>query len=317
LIIQILVIRYCLEFSASNLGFLSRMSTIKQSLLQAVNKLKKTSESPWLDAEVLLAYALKINKTKLYARSEKVLTKNKYQSFQRLIARRLKNEPVAYITHHKEFFGLDFYVDKNVLIPRPETELLIEETLKQSSINKKRLTIVDVGTGSGCIAISIAKNISHFLTTKIYATDISKRALQIARKNAKRHKVFSKIKFLYGNLLKPLPISLFKKKQNFIIVANLPYLTTREWQKTTPEIKKYEPRFALDGGKNGLFYFEELFQQIRSNKFVLNSLKFVTLEIGAKQGPKIKKLTKKYFPKSTFIIKKDLAELDRTAVVDL
>ncbi len=272
--------------------------TSKQALIWAQKKLK-ASKTASLDAEVLLAFVLKKSKEFLYTHPEKTLTSQQAQRLKFLINRRAKGEPVAYLTNHKEFYGLDFYVDKRVLIPRPETELLVEEVIK--FVNKKKTTIADIGTGSGCIAITLKKYLPQ---ATIYATDISKPALAVAKKNAKKHQV--KIKFLPGDLLKPLV-----RKRNVdvslaeidIVVANLPYL---------PFSLKYEPQRALKAGRYGLKTYQEFFEQIK--KGAVNP-QIIFCEINNLYLSPLKNLLKKYFPSSQFKIKKDLAGLSRILII--
>jgi len=222
--------------------------TIQQALLWAITKLSNSkSTSTHLDAEVLLGFALKKSKNYLFAHPEKNITENQKNKFKKIINKRHKGVPVSYLSNHKEFYGLDFYIDRNVLVPRPETEQLIEETLRsareQYSANKRKVVIADVGTGSGCIAIALAKYLPE---VKIYATDISPQAILVAQRNARQHKVIKKISFKQGDLLKPLSRSL-KKNPLDIISANLPYGTKEEYQNV-----KHEPRIAIDGGR-GIF----------------------------------------------------------------
>lgn len=303
--------------------------TIKQALLWANQKLKHLAraghyDTPTLDAEILLSFALKKPKEFLYAHSEKKLTRTQFGLFKKLIARRAKHEPVAYITGLKEFFGLDFYVSRNVMIPRPETEILVEETIKKIKDQKSKIKnlIVDVGTGSGCIIISLAKKIPNYLITKLpiqfFATEISPSALKVAQKNARRHK--AAITFLHGNLLEPI-IKKIKNQELKIkvlhVTANLPYLTTNQWRRTQPEIKKYEPRLALDGGPDGLKYHRQLLQQIKL--LIANYQLPITLffEIDPSQVKRITKLIYRYFPAAKIEIKKDLAGRDRVVIVKL
>lgn len=329
--------------------------TIKQALRSASDKLRRVSDTPWLDAEVLLAYSLwqiagdKIERSWLYVHPEEKLTKKQYSKYQRLISRRLKHEPVAYITHHKEFYGLDFYVSRRVMIPRPETEFLIDEVISLVSSltalrNAVTITIADIGTGSGCIAVALAKHLKNltsrfpldfargrsknkdnycssersesrtnpsnfqYKNIKIHTTDISNGILKIAKKNARKHKVLSKITFLKGDLLKPL-----KNRKIDIMVANPPYLTHKQWLSTKPDIRFYEPQEALDGGKDGLDYIKKLLYQVAEAK--LRPLTII-LEIGGRtQANKIKNLVKKYFSKLRIEIKKDLAGLDRVICI--
>lgn len=235
---------------------------IQQALKYGSINLKNKSDSSALDAEILLSFTLKKDRAFLFTYPEKELTKQQWQKYKKLIAQRKKHKPIAYITHHKEFYGLDFYVDKRVLIPRPETENLIEEVINfikhqpQTTNHQLQTTILDVGTGSGCIAIALAKNLPK---AKIYAIDISKKAIAVAKINAKKHKVLSQIKFIKSNLLNRLPKTI---KFN-VIVVNLPYLSKKEWQNTVLDIKKYEPKLALVGGENGNEIYKKFFLQAK------------------------------------------------------
>ena len=244
-----------------------------------------------LAAEVLLCFVLKKDKTWLLSHPYDILTSDQTRRYQKLIFRRQKGEPVAYLINHKEFFGLDFYVDESVLIPRPETEILIEEGLK--ILKFKNLKILDLGTGSGNIVISLAKNIK----ANFYASDISQKALKIAQKNAKRHKV--KIKFIKSDLFANMSHIKFN-----LIIANLPYL----WKK----FPKFEPATALNGGKNGLEIIEKFLCQVKK---YLDIKSVILIEIDPRQTKQIKELSKKYLPEKKIKIKKDLADLDRIAII--
>lgn len=299
--------------------------TIKQTFIWAVNKLQDKSFSSHLDAEVLLSFVLKKPREFLFIHPEKKLTKLQQAKFQNLIRRRVKHEPVAYLTGQKDFYGHKFEVSPATLIPRPETELLVEEALKQIQktayrSGRQRTIVIDVGTGTGCIPIAILTTLrsaswrrSNFI--HFYATDISPAALRVARANARCHNV--KIKFLQGNLLKPLfhNSKFIIQNSQIIITANLPYLTPKQWrQQTSPDIKNYEPRQALVGGADGLKYFRELFLQIK--KFNLKSQTLnLQLEIDLSQSSKIKKMAQKYLGQMKIEIKKDLAGHDRLAVI--
>jgi release factor glutamine methyltransferase len=285
--------------------------TIKEILQQASRQLQKTSSTPALDAEVLLAYVLKKDRAFLFAHFDKTLSSRQHERYKKLIARREKREPVAYVRRTKEFFGLDFYVDKRALIPRPETETLVEFVLE--SITKKKWTnsklkICDVGTGSGCIAVTLAKKLP---LTKIYATDISKKALAVAKINAKKHKVQKQIKFFNGDLLKPIPPNV----KFDIIAANLPYLTIDQLKMTEEEIQLHEPKIALLAGKEESALYTRLLQQIP--KYIKKD-SLVFLEIDPKFKDKfVKEIIKKFkIPKSKIRIKKDLSNLDRIIRLD-
>ena len=292
---------------------------IKKSLRQATKKLEEKSiKNPHLEAEILLSNILKKPREFILAYPEKQLTKTQITNYKLQITKRLKGVPLAYITGHKEFYGLDFYVNKYVLIPRPETELMIDEAIRITR-NVKRITLIDVGTGSGCIIITLAKLLKSKLQItnyKLLATDISRPALVIARKNAKLHKVDKKIKFLHGNLLEPIlnKPQIANGKSQIIITANLPYLTPQEI-KNSPTIQ-YEPKLALDAGKNGLKYYCQLFKQIKQ----ITNYKLpitVLLEIDPSQTKKIKQLAKNKLPQCKYKTKKDLAGHNRLIILSL
>lgn len=176
--------------------------TWQEALVRAAEVLKQNRiEDATLESELLLRHTLKIDRVRLYVESERELTSEQETTFRQLVDRRLKGEPTAYITGHREFYGLDFGVSPAVLIPRPETELLVEKAL---ALTKSRpvSTIADIGTGCGAIAVSLAK---HLPNSRIYATDISAEALRVARANSERHGVADSVILLQGNLLEPLP----------------------------------------------------------------------------------------------------------------
>lgn len=206
---------------------------------------------PKPETELILTEVLKVDKAFIFAYPEKELSLEQEKKVQKFIKRRLSNEPLAYIFGHKEFFSLDFSVNKNVLIPRPETEELVEIVIKNTQHNSK-VTVVDVGTGSGCISVSIAKNLP---LAKVYAIDASKEALEVARENALKHHVQTQIEFLEGNLLKPLPPI---EKIDFIL-ANLPYIPTQNYLKLERQIKDFEPKLALDSGESPMKLYDALF----------------------------------------------------------
>lgn len=258
---------------------------ISELLSLGIKNLKKTSTTPALDAEILLTYVLKKPKEFLYTHLDKKITSQKIsRHYSDMLRRRKRREPIAYIIGHKEFYGLDFSVNRSTLIPRPDTELIIDEVVKviMQSIIQPPIIIADIGTGSGCIAITIAK----ILKTKvryIYATDTSKNALVIARKNARHHRVSKKIKFLQGSLLTPL-----KNKKIDILIANLPYLSEKAIKKyytQCPDLN-YEPKRALFAKEHGLYWYKRLFHQLHYltpkptqifleiNKEALGELKF-------------------------------------------
>jgi release factor glutamine methyltransferase len=274
--------------------------TIKQIIINYSKKLK--SSSPILDIELLLTKTLNKSKEHLFTYPKKKLTQNQLARFKQLYNRRSKGEPIAYILGNQEFFNLKFKVNKNVLIPRPESEILVEEVIKFTK--NKKLTIADIGVGSGAIIIALAKN----LKGQFYGSDISSKAITVAQKNAKANKV--KIKFLKGNLLDSI-----KNNKIDIITANLPYLDKNE-KNLLPHRDtrglKFEPKIALNGGDDGLKYYRDFFGQIK--KYNLKP-RAIFLEIGHTQASQIKKLAKQVLPQYKFKVKKDLCGFDRIVII--
>jgi release factor glutamine methyltransferase len=261
-------------------------------------------ESPRLDAELLLAHVLGANRAAILARPEQQLTPKQLTRFRALVARRGNREPLAYIVGHREFFGLDILVDRRVLIPRPETELLVERALGIAISIAAPLRIADVGAGSGAIAVSLAV---HLPEATVYALDHSVEALELAAENARRHHVADRVRCLHGDLLSALdgPVDL--------ITANLPYVTTDEWQELVPEIRNYEPRSALDGGPAGLDLISRL---LAAAEAYLRPAGAVLLEIGAGQGIAATALARKHFAHARVQLVQDYAGLDRLVIVD-
>jgi release factor glutamine methyltransferase len=212
-----------------------------------------------LDAEVLLAHSISKDRTRLYAEDTLPLTIAQKRAFNQLLARRASREPIAYLTGRREFFGLMLQVNRHVLIPRPETEILVELALKRiADINTRRPQIVDVGTGSGAIAIAVAKNATKDKQSRVTAVDISGEALDTARLNARTHKVIQKISLRRSDLLSEIT------GQFDLVLANLPYLTNAQIAELPADIKEYEPMHALSGGADGLHWYEKLLRQLPS-----------------------------------------------------
>ena len=199
-------------------------------------------ETAVLDADLLLAFALAIRKEDVYAHPERDVPPEGARRFAALVERRARGEPVAYLRGVKEFYGLDFTVDPRVLIPRPETELLVDETIRRLRARTRPL-VVDVGTGSGAVAVALA---AHLRAARFIATDASADALDVARANAARHGVAGRIDFRVGDLLTPV------SERVDAVVTNLPYLTTAEVDAGRGTSIEFEPRAALDGGADGL-----------------------------------------------------------------
>lgn len=277
--------------------------------MQNLKQLKiKNSTIPDLDWAILVSHVINRPKEFAYSHPEFSLNLRQYLKLWWKIKKYRRGFPIAYLTHHKEFYNLNFLVNKYTLTPRPDTEIMINEAIRIIN-NENNPTLIDVGTGCGCIPIAVLKNIKKEIPT--IATDISRPALLTAQKNARRQQV--KIDFRFGNLFGPI-----KQKDTttdtLIITANLPYL---DFKQTNNEksIKK-EPYSALYGGKDGLDLYRQLIDQIiiffkdkRPSKI------FLLLEIDPKQTEKIKQIIAEKIPGSETKIRQDLAGLDRLVII--
>lgn len=297
------------------------------------NQIKKTSLLPRLDFELLLAKASSLSREKLITYPDRNLGLKILKKYKELEKKRLKNWPVAYLLEEKSFYGLNFKVSPKVLVPRPETEILVENIFKKvNEIESKKINIIDLGTGSGAIIISLASEIKKinselFKKTNFIALDISNDALKVAKENAKNNKVETKIIFRKSDLLeifknKKFSEDFFIFKNHLIISANLPYLKPEEFKKEKSISR--EPKLALVAGKDGLKYYRKLFKQlsliikINSDKFQKNNkLKslFLICEINPEQVDPMKELANKYLQGATIKIEKDLANKDRFFVI--
>jgi release factor glutamine methyltransferase len=234
--------------------------TIKNLLQVAADFLKeKKVDSPRLTAEILLSHLLNFDRINLYLNFDKPLTESEVANYRSFIKRRVRHEPIQYITGVQEFWSLEFKVDRRVLIPRPESEVLVEQTINHITTGSKSLTsspkILDIATGCGILAIALGKEIP---SARIWATDISSDALALASYNAHKHQVTNKIRFVKGALFEPLK----NLKITFdIILSNPPYIATEEYDQLPPEVREWEPTLALNGKKGGLFFIEEIIKK--------------------------------------------------------
>jgi len=231
--------------------------TIKELLDVTTNYLaQKGIDSPRLSAEILLARQLNLTRVNLYIAFDKPLNDHEINGYRSLIKRRLNREPIQYITGVQEFWSMEFDVDSRVLIPRPESEILVEQVkllYEQWLKNiKESPVILDLCTGSGALAIAIAREIEN---ASIWASDISKDALAVAELNSKKHGTAERIRFIQGDLWQPIEKPAVKFD---FIVSNPPYIPSSEYNSLSPEIRDYEPRQALDGRHNGMFYIEKI-----------------------------------------------------------
>jgi release factor glutamine methyltransferase len=242
-----------------------------------LNESTKTLEaadipSARLDAEVLLSFCLGCDRLEFYKNPVMTISETQLTAFRNLIARRLQWEPVAYITGNKEFWSFTLEVNSSVLIPRPDTEIIVEEALNiYRNFTSLPVRILDIGTGSGAIALALAREITG---AKVVATDISIAALNLAQKNAATLGLKEKIDFRQGNLFEPVD-GLFD-----IIVSNPPYIAAKEYEELPVSVKAFEPREALFAGESGLEFYEKLIYQADG---YLQKNGWLLLEIGAKQ----------------------------------
>jgi len=288
--------------------------TISKTLDWTTDHFKKHDiEWPHLEAEILLAHALTLKRIQLYTDHERMLTEEELSRFKGLIQRRSKHEPIAYITGTQPFLSLDFYVDRSVLIPRPETEQLVEvaiDSIKRPSSPAPHPLIADIGTGCGAIAISLAKFLPNI---KIIGIDSSESAIKIAQRNAKLHKVGNRCQFVTGNLFGPL-----REKVNMII-SNPPYIPSDEIATLETDVKDWEPKEALDGGKDGLDYIRKLIAEAPSHLVPSKAEQLSTqppknlllIEIGEDQGEKVRQIAKNSGEYNGIEIIKDLYNKDR------
>ncbi|MFC2011193.1 peptide chain release factor N(5)-glutamine methyltransferase [Chloroflexota bacterium] len=277
--------------------------TLKQSLSRAREILKANNiEDAPLESELLLRHTLQISRVKLYLELDQELNPQQDRDFWNLINRRLNGEPTAYITGHREFYGLDFCVDHNVLIPRPESELLVEKTLELAK-NFPVSTVAEVGTGCGAISISLALSLPQ---AKIYATDISTAALKVSLFNCQKHGVMDRICLLPGDMLDPLP------EPVDLIVANLPYV--REAELSQINTLNFEPHLALNGGSDGLEKMQQLCTRINDK---LRPGSHLLLEIGQGQRRAVTTLLDNLFPSAGIEVAQDLSGIDRVIILTL
>ena len=250
---------------------------------------EKKIKSHILDSELILSEILRISREKILVSSDKKLKNTHVLSFNKLLKRRLHSEPIAYILKRKEFFSKNFYVNKNTLIPRPDTELLVEKILKV--YKKKNPYILDIGTGSGCIILSLLQNIEN---SRGVGIDISKKALDLAKKNAQKMKLNKKCNFIHRSIEK---ISGYKFD---LIVSNPPYIPRHQIKNLSKDIKQYEPRNALDGGNDGLDVIKKV---IYKSTTILKKNGLLAIEIGNEQYKKVLQILSLYGFRNRFLIK--------------
>ena len=274
------------------------IQTVLNLAIKTLDNSSNTSSK--LDSEILLSKIIKKNRQYLILNSNEELKKENIKSFDYLVKRRKKGEPIAYLINKKEFWKQNFYINQNVLIPRPDTETLVEETLKLFNVNSK-LNMLDIGTGSGCILISILKERRNFFGTGI---DISKKAINVARFNAKMHQLSNRVKFYNSDVDK------FLIGKYDLVVSNPPYIKRQDLKYLEVDVKGFEPKLALDGGKDG---FSKITKVISKTSTLLKKNGRFILEIGFGQKKKILSILKQ---NNFFINKvvKDYGKNDRCVI---
>lgn len=279
--------------------------TINQAIQNGMQILQKNNiTTPKMKSRLLLQYTLKKSRQYIIVNDNKQLTDKEERQYFDCIKLMKSGMPLEYITHNKEFMKLNFFVDNNVLIPRQDTEILVEEIISIAQQNEAK-HILDLCTGSGAIAVSMAKYLEN---VNITAIDISKKALEIAKKNAKRNQVENKIEFIESNMFENLD---FKKYD--IIVSNPPYIEREEIKKLEKEVQN-EPLIALDGGKDGLEFYREIIE--KGYKY-LNPNGYIGLEIGYNQKIKVEEIIKNNNMYINTYCKKDLYDNDRIIITQL
>ncbi len=285
--------------------------TIGRALATARQRLKEAGcETARLDAEVLLAHALAVSRSWLFAHPERILVPEEASTFESLVKRRAQHEPVPYLVGHKAFYGLDFTVDRRVLIPRPETEILVDRALEflawrcqEAAGEEAMVRVADVGAGCGAIAVTLALKCP---SARVYAIDLSPDALAVAAQNVWRYGVGEQVILIEGDLLAPLP------EPVDLITANLPYVAEADWASLAPDIVQYEPRLALDGGPDGLSLISRLLVQAPP---LLRPRGVILLEIGRDQGEPVRRMALQQFPQATVTVIRDYADLDRIVYI--
>lgn len=284
------------------------MVTIKELIYSSSKKMGELSATPLLDVQVILCRILDVDRMYLLVHGNDILEEGVLKEFEDAFEKRMQGMPVQYIVKHQEFMGLDFFVDEGVLIPRPDTEILIEEILKLSE-DREKLNILDIGTGSGAITVSLAKFLKG---SKVYSMDISSKAIEIASKNAVNNGVSGRIEFINQDMLEFLDRP-FLNNEIDILVSNPPYIPSNVINDLQIEVKKYEPRIALDGGNDGFDFYRAI---INNAHKILTKNGILAFEVGHDQAEVIKELMNGAEYKNIKIIK-DLAMIDRVVIGEL
>lgn len=278
--------------------------TIREIFNTYMEELSHISDTPKLDIEILLSKALgDVDRLYIHLNLHKELTKEQLDIFNKMIQDRLKGRPIAYIVNNREFMGLDFYVEEGVLIPRPDTEPLVEEVIELVK-GKENLKIVDIGTGSGAITVSLAKYIKD---CQVYSLDISDKALSIGLKNAISNEVEDKINFIKSNIFSGIEDKGLKLD---VIVSNPPYIRRADINTLHTQVKDYEPYIALEGGEDGLNFYRDI---TRESVKYLKDKGILAFEVGHDQAEDVSEILK-HNGYTNIYTKKDLQGIDRVVI---
>ncbi|UCF43875.1 MAG: peptide chain release factor N(5)-glutamine methyltransferase [Planctomycetota bacterium] len=282
--------------------------TIQRLLNWAVKHFtEKGIDAPRLSAELLLSHVLGLKRIELYTQFDKVVTKEQLDELHKLVERASQNEPIAYIVGKTEFYSLELEITPDCMIPRPETELLVERAIEFLRTRNGKQFVCDLCTGSGCIAVAVAKN---YADAEIIATDISDGALKIAARNIEGHQLQERIKLLCGDLFEPIVPQLDMGKFD-LIICNPPYVGTAEFEGLGKNVRDYEPKSALFGGDDGLDICRRVIEKADS---FLKADAALMLEVGYSQGPTVKALLDEEGCFAQIAIEKDFQDNDRIAI---
>ena len=276
--------------------------TIKEIIIRYSKELEEISPTPRLDVETLLQKVLDVDRLYILLNLDKSLSDDEEKLFNKFIEERLSNRPIAYIVENREFMGLDFYVKEGVLIPRPDTEVLVEEVIELCK-DKGPINILDIGTGSGAITVSLAK---YLVNAKITSVDISDIALEIGEKNAQSNDVDDRITFIKSDLF----TNIDKDMKFDIIVSNPPYIKKEVIETLDKQVKDFEPYNALEGGIDGLDFYRAITTQ---GKNYLNKGGILAYEVGHDQSEDVSKLMEKNGYTNIYT-RKDLQQIDRVVI---
>lgn len=276
--------------------------TIKEIIIKYSKKLEEISSTPRLDVEILLQKVLNVDRLYILLNLERSLNEEEQKLFDKFISERLNNRPIAYIVGNREFMGLDFYVQEGVLIPRPDTEVLVEEIIELGK-DKGPINILDIGTGSGAITVSLAKYLDN---AKVTSVDISDIALKVAKKNAINNNVDDKIEFIKSDLF----TNIDKSIKFDIIVSNPPYIKREVIKTLDKQVKDFEPYNALEGGIDGLDFYRAITTQAKS---YLNKGGVLAYEVGHDQSEDVSKLMEQDGYTNIYT-RKDLQQIDRVVI---